>query len=240
MKSCQDREGADLLDFRSLAQLPSSSKFTSIAIFDLDHTLLNVNSSYCFGKFLYRQGVFSTLLMFKLVSFYAMHKAGILSIKNLQLKIFSTLFEGRSYQFFYEKARVFIQEYLPEMYYQPAVKEFKDAQAQGAFVVILSSAPDFLVGLIARELGAVHWEATAYSVARSGNFSSISRFLLGNEKAIYSILCSEKLGIDKVNITAYTDSILDLPLLNSAGNKVAVKPDRQLKALSKYHSWRVI
>lgn len=238
MDSCQ--EVSDLPYFHSLAQLPPSSRFSAIALFDLDHTLLSVNSSYYFGKFLYRQGVFSTSLMLKLAGIYALHKAGILSIRSLQIKIFRTLFEGRPFQFFHEKAQEFIQEFLKKIYYQPALQEFKNAQSQGAFVAILSSAPDFLVSLIAKEMGAVYWEATAYSIEGNGNFSHISRFLLGNEKGIYSSLCSKKLGVEKSNITAYTDSILDLPLLQSAGNKVAVRPDSKLKALSKYHRWRVI
>ena len=228
------------MNFSSLDQRAlSSKKFTCGALFDLDHTILNVNSSFCFGKFLYKRGHLSTPLMLKLALFYTVHKAGCISIKNLQNKIFNSLFKGRSYKFFVEQADQFIQKYLDEMCYQPVLNKLKEAQAQACFVAILSSAPDFLVSLIAKRLKVDYWEATSYA-QKEGFFSHVSRHLLGEDKGLYAAMCAEKLQIDKAKMTAYTDSILDLPLLMAAGQKVAVRPDRALLKLSKKYNWKVI
>ena len=95
---------------------------------------------------------------------YALHRMGLVSIKNLQEKIFQRLFKGKSQALFVNEAILFFKSNLSGMLYPPAVQELRAAQANGGFVVILSSAPDFLVGLIAQELGLTHWEGTAYAV----------------------------------------------------------------------------
>lgn len=229
------------LNFQSLEQLPPDlSKYSSIALFDLDHTLLNVNSSYCFGKYLYRQGVFSTFKMIKLAGYYALHKANLLSMQSMQIKIFNSLFKGYSYQFFMDKADDFVQKSIDTMIYLPAYQELKKFQERGDFVAILSSSPDFLVRPISKYLGVNYLEASTYFVGESGTFTHIYRLMLGEQKAKYSQLCAKKLNIDKSNVSAYSDSILDLPLFLSVGSKIAVKPDRYLKAYCKGNDWRII
>ncbi len=228
-------------NFQSLGELtPDLSKYSSIALYDLDHTLLNVNSSYCFGKHLYRQGVFSTSKMIKLAGYYALHKANLLSMQSMQIKIFNSLFKGFSYQFFMNIAEDFFQKSIDAMIYLPAYQELKEFLARGDFVAILSSSPDFLVRPISKLLGVNYSEASTYYVGENGTFTHISRLMLGEQKAQYSQLCAKKLNIDKSKVCAYSDSILDLPLLLSVGSKVAVKPDRYLKSYCKGNDWRII
>ncbi len=62
----------------------------------------------------------------------------------------------------------------------------------------------------------------------------------GQDKACCLKEIAEKLSIDKSNITAYSDSILDLPLLLSAGTAIAVKPDRKLRRFSEIHQWTIL
>src|SRR6202020_1816615 len=120
--------------------------------------------------------------------------------------------------FFIDLADLFVKEHIENLLYQPVFQELKSAQDNGAFVALLSASPNFLVKVIAEKLGIQYWEATSYDIGKSGGFLQISRFLAGNEKAAYSEQCRKKLGIEKCRITAYSDSILDLPMLQSAGN----------------------
>jgi phosphoserine phosphatase len=48
------------------------------------------------------------------------------------------------------------------------------------------------------------------------------------------------LGINKEEMTAYTDSYLDLPLLKAVGHVIAVNPDNALRRLSKKQGWEIL
>ncbi len=47
-----------------------------------------------------------------------------------------------------------------------------------------------------------------------------------------------RLGIDRQQVTAYSDSHLDLPLLLAAGTPVVVNPDRKLRKIAQLNTWR--
>ncbi len=181
------------------------SQYASIALFDLDHTLLMGNSSFSFGKHLYRRGFFSILLMLLMTGLYGLYWIRLLSIRRLHERIFQCLFKGKSRALFIDEAILFVRSNLRDMLYQPAVKELKLALTKGDFVAILSSGPDFLVEIIAKELGLLHWQGTVYAVDSLGDFSHISQFMLGEDKAAYSYHCAKRLQIDASQVTAYDE-----------------------------------
>lgn len=238
MSGCQN--GFKLPDFQSLIHLPASHTFTAISLFDLDHTLLRVNSSFEFGKFLYCRGVFSKSLMLKLAGIYALHKAGLISIQVVQNKIFKLIFAEKSLDFFLELATIFVHHHLDTLLYEPAYRKLKSARDQGEFVAILSASPDFLVNLISQKFEVQFIEASTYSIHPNRKFSHISRFLVGRDKAAYSALCSQRLGISQQNISAYSDCISDLPMLEAAGKPIAVRPGKKLNTICKNRGWEVI
>ncbi len=67
-----------------------------LVIFDLDHTLLKVNSSFYFGFFLYRRKFFSFWTLLKCLNDYARYKWFRMSIYDLHTKTFKRLFKGRA------------------------------------------------------------------------------------------------------------------------------------------------
>ena len=60
----------------------------------------------------------------------------------------------------------------------------------------------------------------------------------GWKKAKYTIDLAKKINAEK--IIAYSDSMWDLPLLESADFPVAVCPDKKLKKLSLARGWEII
>jgi len=220
--------------------MPTMPTTPSAFFFDLDHTLLKVNSSFSFGKYLYRQGFFSTVDMCKLAGLYALHKVNLLSISSLHHKIFARLFLGRSSQEFIQHAEAFIEEFLPLIANPLVIQELEKARNLGGFVAILSSSPSFLVQIIAKKINVTNWEASHYSLDENEHFSHISSLLLGHDKAEFVRIFAKEFAISLENITAYTDSFSDLPFLESAGNKVAVNPDRKLRAISVQKNWKII
>lgn len=211
-----------------------------LSIFDLDRTLFKVNSSYRFGSYLYQQKFFGLKEMITLVGYYALHKMGFFTIAALHQRNFEVLFSGRALADFQRHATAFLDRYWDECVYSPAIKKLDAAKQHGHYTVILSGSPDFLVAPIAQRLGVDEWQATRYAVDVYGKLSGISYVLEGDGKSDYVSILSERLGIARASSTAYSDSILDEPLLLAAGNAVGVNPDRKLRALCRRRQWEII
>jgi phosphoserine phosphatase len=93
---------------------------------------------------------------------------------------------------------------------------------------------------VAGLLGVNEWRATEYAIDRERNLCHISSVMQGEEKASCTKEVADRLSISTERITAYSDSILDLPLLLSAGVPIAVNPDRKLRRFSLQKKWFIL
>jgi len=211
-----------------------------ISAFDLDHTLLHANCSFKFGVFLYKKKAISFFKMFYLAHLYFLHKIGLSSLYSMQQRIFNSLFLNASSDVFLKLTQEFVEKQLSYMRNEPVLNILETAKQQGHYTMILSSSPHFLVQSIAEKLQVDAWEATHYNSNSHNCFSHISYFLFSDDKAAALTLTAQQLHVEKNNIFAYSDSYLDLTFLQSAGNPVAVNPDRKLRKHCKQHQWRVL
>lgn len=161
-------------------------------------------------------------------------------MNSLQQITFKQLFYGRPLPKLHSFAMSFLDKCFDQMLYSPAVQRLQHAQQQGHYTVILSSSPNFLVALFAKRFGVDEWGATKYDVDNLQCFSSISHIMTGSEKANYLNALANHLNIPKCNITGYSDSYLDLPLLMATGVAVGVNPDRALRSACKKNHWQIV
>lgn len=212
----------------------------SISAFDLDHTLLSVNSGYCFGRFLCRKKrlPFSSLLF--IIGCCLRHSIGVLSIVQLHESAFKRLFLGRSLPLIKQWAEEFIHEHLDKFLHLDAIEVLNKAQESGHLTAILSSSPDFIVEPIAKRLNVSFWEATRYAVDSNQIFCGIHKILLGEDKAICLNKLASENDIEKNETSAYSDSHLDLPFLLAAGKAYGVNPNRQLRKICLKNNWEII
>lgn len=215
-------------------------KYRGASFFDLDHTLLKDNCSYRFGAYLYKHNKFPLSTMLYFVGCYGLHKVGKLSLRRLHECIFAKLFKNSSLTEFQEYSQQFLKENFSSMIYPPAVEKLNEAKREGQLTVILSSSPDFLVELFAKNFGVDQWIATKYNMDSQQNLTMISDILDGEEKAKMLHDISTKMGIPIDETTAYSDSFLDLPFLKEAGRAIAVNPDNKLRAVCNQYKWNII
>lgn len=218
----------------------NADDWSGASFFDLDRTLLEGNSSYHFGAYLFKHGQISFCMLVYLLLCYTLYACRCVSIEAMQHAIFKKLFEGVSAPKMRAWAQAFVASRLERLLCLSAVEEMKRAKSSGHFTAILSSSPDFLVEPIASVLGVHDWQATRYAVDEQARFSHIDTFFLGEEKAAYvkSFSCSQQ--IEKSRLIAYSDSVLDLPLLEAVGQAVGVNPDRPLRKICKNRQWMIL
>ncbi len=163
-----------------------------------------------------------------------------MSLYQLHEKIFQKILQGRTLASLEQHVEAFIKESLLHFLYQPACECLRLSQKMGHYTVILSNSPQFLVGPIARFFKVDEWGSSLYAVDKDDRLCHISSLMQGKEKAQYVAALSSRLGIDKQDVTVYSDSFLDLPFLLSAGTAIAVNPDKKLRRYSQEKQWNIL
>lgn len=155
-------------------------------------------------------------------------------------KIFRGVLKGLSVALLEEQIAFFVEENLKKILYKPAFYKLKEAKRLGHYTILISSSPNFLVKKIAEYLGMDAWFASKYVANRYGKLFRIEKVLLGEDKKRILKLLLKKFKLSALKSTAYSDSILDLPLLLFVGKAVAVRPDEKLLRVSKKYNWDII
>lgn len=214
--------------------------WSHLTVFDLDKTIVSDNCSLQFCRYLVDKKVLPYSSLFYSFFYYIKHVLFETSLTDLHNKVFRHHLRGKSLKLIEKNVGPFLEEYLHSKFYLPVLAQLRLAQHLGHYTLILSNSPSFLVEKVAKLLGVNEWRATEYAVDKQLNLCHISSILQGADKAQCVKEVAEKLNLDKEKITAYSDSILDLPLLLCAGTPVAVNPDRKLRKFSLEMNWVIL
>jgi len=204
---------------------------------DVDGTIMRSNVSVAFGRFLYEIGQISFLQALSAAVAYALFYVGIISVEKLHTLIFRLLFFRKEVSLIEKAADQFFLVKAPHLFQKKVCKEIEVLQQEDAHLAILSSSPDFLVKRVAQFLHIDEWHATEYRTDEQGHFVALGSVVTGQEKRN---IVRKKRDDKPLHITVFTDSILDLPLIDQADQVVAVCPDRRLCRLAYERGWRIL
>ena len=211
-----------------------------LSIFDLDRTLLRINSSFSYYSHLHGQNIFPSHSVFFSILYFLRYKYFRWPPKQLHQQVFKKFLEGRKKSDIIGDIDVFLEKYLENSFYLPALDCFRKAKEENHHIVLLSNTPEFLVAPFAKMLQVDEYKGTEYGYDQNDHFSSIKSIMDGEQKALYTTLKAKEMQIDKEAMTAYSDSFWDLPLLESVGNAIVVNPDRKLKSIAEKRNWKII
>lgn len=215
-------------------------KNQALYLFDLDGTLLKENVSFSFGKYLLKEGRLPFLKMFYLLFLYLCHKQGLLSLSDLQKKIFKSYFQGQSFDNLSADVNRFLSQSLHKLMYFPAIEIMEKALESSHKVVILSSSPSFLVNPIAKLLKVDQSYASCYAIDKDRKLCHIETIIHGETKASLLNELAMRFTVPKSQIFAFSDSHLDLPFLEAAGVAIGVNPDSKLLKVCLKNQWKII
>lgn len=202
-------------------------------VFDLDHTLITSNISVDFGRHLRRRGVISLGKLVTLFFWYGRHKWLGLGIEALHEAVFTRLFKGIPFQLILDEVDQFFLATPPKLFAATISLLQTDS-------VVLSSSPDFLVARVCKMLNIKDFKASTYAIDKEGRLCHIAEVIEGAEKAKELEAIIARRGLQKEEITYYTDSIWDAPVFEVAGKTIAVCPDRKLRRLAKSKQWEIL
>lgn len=211
-----------------------------LSVFDLDYTLTTCNCSLAFCRYLIGKNILSYSHLFCAFCSYLRYYILEKNLLELHRAVFFHTLSGRELSILEQAAGQFVDEYFNQLLYLPSVAHLKRAQHLGHYTLLLSNSPNFLVKKFALKLGFHAWKATDYAIDAEGKLSAVGFVLAGKQKAFYMLDVAQKLSVDYKNITAYSDSHLDLPFLEAAGTAIGVNPDRVLRKIADQNGWDIL
>ena len=214
---------------------------TRLAIFDLDHTLLDGDSDVLWCEFLMQRGVLAREHFEPLNrEMERAYQAGTVSAADFCAFYIGTLAGRTRTQWKALRGEYLKQVIAPRL--PAAAHALVRQHAKLGDTLILSTATNrFLAELTARYLGIDELIATECEFDLQDQFtgrpSGVLNMREGKVARLHAWLAGRGLQRNDWVATVYSDSINDLPLLQAANHPVCVNPDAQLAAHAAAHGW---
>jgi len=213
----------------------------TLAIFDLDNTLLSGDSDHGWGEFLIRKNLVDART-YKLANekFYKQYKLGKLDIYEYAEFSFKPLAEHSM-----EKLAMLHAEFM-EMIIFPMIGDkakalVKHHRQQGHILLVITATNSFITRPIVDAFGIQNLLATEPKIVNGRYVNSIEGtpcFKEGKVERLQEWLEEKNLNLEGSYF--YSDSHNDCPLMEQVENAIAVDPDEQLKEIAKQKGWRII
>ena len=212
----------------------------SLALFDLDNTLLAGDSDYLWGCFLVEKGMVDGQLYEEANDrFYRDYKDGTLDIHEFLNFALQPLADNDPalLQSLHDE---YMEKHIRPIMTRRGRELIQQHQRQGDHTVVITATNSFVTGPIARAFGADDLIATEPEVIDgryTGKVAGIPCFQHGKIEKLQAWL--DQTGTSLDNSWFFSDSHNDLPLLEEVTHPVAVDPDDQLRAIASDRGWQI-
>jgi HAD superfamily hydrolase (TIGR01490 family) len=215
-----------------------------LALFDLDHTLLDGDSDVLWCDFLVAHGLLDGDDFGRRSAGMAhAYRAGTVAAEAFCGFYVGTL-AGRTRAEWEPHRRRFVDEVVvPRI--PDAARALLRRHVDGGELVVLTTATNrFVTEPTAEHLGLAELIATECELDADGRFTGRTAGVVnmreGKVTRLAAWLAARGLALGDCDTVFYSDSINDLPLLRAVGRAVAVDPDDRLAAEAAARGWPVI
>jgi HAD superfamily hydrolase (TIGR01490 family) len=213
------------------------------AFFDLDKTLIPGSSLFLLARAAYERDMFRVRDILRFGWGQAMFQLKGEDPKGMEMSRTSTLdfVTGKSQEELLQMGREIVEDRIIPRVYEDIVRVIEAHQQHGDLTFLVTAAPIELAEVISRELDMTGAIATVSEIDTAGYYTGrlAGEVMHGPVKAKAVAEKAAEHGIDLADCSAYSDSINDLPLLESVGDPHAVNPEHELKRIARMRGWRI-
>lgn len=215
----------------------------TLALFDLDHTLLSGDSDVLWCDFLIRHGLASADWRERNRTMEAGYRSGQVTVAAF-CDFYAGLLGGREPAFWVPWRERFLHDEVLPRIPGGARALVERHRAAGHCLVMTTATNRVITEPTARALGFEHLIATEVEVVDgryTGRTAGTPNMREGKVARLHEWLAAR--GDDPQRLAgahAYSDSANDLPLLGAVGFPVAVDPDERLLAVAQACAWPVL
>ncbi|MEO5607268.1 MAG: HAD family phosphatase [Polaromonas sp.] len=224
--------------------LEAARPLRRLALFDLDHTLIPIDSDYEWGEFTIALGwCDATEFKRRNAEFFEHYRAGTLDIHDYVRFATQAIREQGTINSIAAHAR-FMGDVVQKAIKSQALDLVARHREAGDELVIVTATNEFVTRPIADAFGVQELIAVELARDEEGNLTGEIRGTPsareGKVTRMEQWLAARGLDWSQVETTFYTDSMNDLALLEKATHPVATNPDARLRALAKERGWRIL
>ena len=213
----------------------------TLAIFDLDNTLIAGDSDNLWGQFLCEQGrVDSADFGRQNEQFYRDYRAGNLDI-DAYLRFALAPLRGQPMETLASWHRAFMHDKIEPIMLPRAKSLIGEHREQGHHLLVITATNAFITRPIADALGIedlLACEAEIVDGCYTGEPRGIPSYHAGKVTRLNHWLAERDISMDGSYF--YSDSHNDLPLLERVDKPIAVDPDDTLRSRAKDAGWPII
>jgi len=215
---------------------------TEAAFFDLDKTVIAKAAMLAFGPSLQKAGMLNRWLVARALwgqivfRYLGADEGRMVKMRETALKVAAG----------WEKERISalvdnaLTEVIDPLVYDEAVELIESHQDAGRRVYLVSASPEEIVLPLARHLGVDDAIATRARIDQTGRYTGEVEFYSAGEHKVTAI--NEQAELHDLDLSAsfaYSDSVTDLPMLETVGYPVAVNPDKALLKEALDRGWEI-
>ena len=216
----------------------------SICLFDLDHTLLPLDSDHAWGQYTTHMGwTDAENFAQRNDAFYRQYQQGELDI-HAYVQFATQAARERGLQASSIAHQAFMRDVIIPAMRPEATALVQRHRAQGDRMLIVTATNEFVTAPIAEAFGidtliAVQLERDPNGEL-TGQIAGTPSFGPGKVVRLQQWLEQQGLTWAGIRSTFYSDSINDLPLLEKVNHPVATNPDARLRAVAQQRGWPIL
>lgn len=209
---------------------------TSAALFDLDRTLIDVNSGNLWVKREWKEGRIGVGTAVWAAAYLALYHAGYSKLEGA-FEQATKLYQGQPEAELEAMTREwFFATVAPRL--RPGARDALSRHRDLGEVLAVCTSSSVYAGIAASEaFGLDEVIATRFEVVAGLLTGRVSALAYGDAKLDRTLEWAKARGIDLASSTFYTDSYSDRALMERVGYPVAVNPDRRLASLARQKGW---
>lgn len=217
----------------------------TLALFDLDGTLLPGDSDHAFGAFMVTLGwADGATWQRRNDEFYAQYQAGRLNLAEY-IDFATSVWRHRPAAETAAAHERYMREVIEPMMHAPARALVQQHLAAGHLCAMVTATNEFVTRPIAAAFGLPH--ILAVNLARddqgqiTGAIDGVPTYQAGKIERVQAWLAEQGLSLDSFDdVVFYSDSTNDLPLLERVRTPVATNPTPALAAIARERGWRTL
>lgn len=212
----------------------------TVAIFDLDYTLLDGDTEALWSRFLFEKGWVARAFVERIEAYYRDYESGGLDFRAYEEFLLGSL-AALAWDDFLGLREEFLHERISPLIRPPMLEVLGWHRGQGHTPLLLTASNHLLVEPIAGLLHIPNCLCTRAEIRDgkcTGRIVGIPAFQEGKATLLKDWLAAHRHTLEES--WAYSDSHNDLPLLNLAAHAVAAYPDARLRSVAQSRAWKII